>query len=199
MELLAAALGGALGALVLRSLLKLVSNYASSVRPLATYHCGEIGSEEHPVRLWHAFGERVSDDRTEHGVSWAHTPTRCGKGDHTVFGPYTNDLGRPGYLRAVFRISANGLGKSDEPVIVLDVVQVPYDLQEARVILRQRVLRARDLKPQYQAFDIVCYTSGVGVHEYRCRVLARTFNPALHDIRFDDVRVYRHFPFWELI
>jgi hypothetical protein len=199
LQLFLAALAGAVGALVLRTLLKVVSNYASSVRPLATYECAEIGSEQDPMKLWHAFGERVVDDKADRGVAWAHNPTKIGKGDHTVFGPYTNDLGRPGYLRATFRMSGAGFGKGDEPVVVLDVVQVPYDLQDARVILKQHVVRARDLRPTYRTFEIICYTSGVGVHEYRARVIEKAFNTRLHRVHLDNVRVYRHFPFWELI
>ena len=88
-------------------------------------------------------------DRVLHG---AHVGRRCLLGEddqrkHTVFGPYSNDLARPGYIRVRFRIAAANFGRTIDPVITLDVLQTPHFLQETRVMLGKKDLRAKDLRP----------------------------------------------------
>ena len=193
-DVLVPALLGALGALVARVLLKM----ASSIRPLATYYCSDIGSDKDRGKPWHSFGERVRDEEAEHGVAWAHTPEQIGTKVHTLFGPYMNDVGRPGYIRVVFRISGAGLSDSDEPAIILDVVQVPFDLQPAQVILKEKTIKSRELKTRYRKFRVDCYSSGVGAHEYRAQVVGKAFDTNLQ-VRFDTIRVYKHFPLSEIV
>ena len=196
---LGSAFAGALAALLIRSGVKVIANYWSSARAIAEYDCAEQGSKTDRAKMWHGHGRRVQDDLASNGVAWSHFWNASAEHEHTLFGPYTNDLGMPGYVRVRFRVSGSGFDTSQEIVLLLDVVQAPFDLQPGRVILGQRVVRAAELNRRYRNFDVVCYTPGVGAHEYRAVVLSGAFNEDRHHLHFDWVRVYRHFPIWDVL
>jgi hypothetical protein len=193
------AFSGAVAALLLRSLLKLIGKYWSSRKPIVEYDCATDVSSPEAVGIWHGRGERVADDRTQSGFAWMHSSRKIRELWHTIYGPYVNDLGRPGYMRVRFRISGAGFDESRTGVIVLDVNQILHDDPPRHITLGQRVVCARDLKREYQWFDVICYTSGVGVYEYRAHVMESVFDDKRHRLLFDVVRVFRHFPAWELL
>jgi len=192
------ALAGAVGALALRSLLKLAGKQWASIVPVAKYLCAKDSVK--PGYFRHGWGELAIDNDIEGKRIWSYTPIQIQHREHTLFGPYVNDFGRPGFFRVRFRLSGHGFDKgSDEPVVVLDVIQAPFDLKRDHVVIGQRVIRSSELSRKYKDFDILCYTSGTGVYEYRASVVRDGFSEAHNKIYFDNVRVYRHFPLWDVL
>ena len=185
--------------MVLRSGLKIAGKYWSSRKPIAEYDCATDVSGPDAVGLWHGCGQRVADDATRSGSAWEHTSEKKPGLVHTIYGPYVNDMGRPGYVRVRFRISGAGFGQVAEGAIVLDVNQILHDVPPKHITVGQTVVRAKDLTHQYRWHDVICYTSGVGVYEYRARVLDGAFDETRQRVRFDVVHVYRHFPVWEFL
>lgn len=193
------ALSGAVAALLLRILAKLVGKYWSSRKPIAEYDCSVDVSDPQALGLWHGRGERVADDAATTGFAWKHTTVNLRQVWHTIYGPYVNDFGRPGYVRVRFRISGAGFEKTSEAVISLDVNQILHDDPPQHITVGQSAVRARDLRREYQCFDVICYTSGIGVYEYRAHVLDSAFDSRRHRLYFDVIKVYRHFPLWDLL
>lgn len=200
MGLLVSVLAGAVGALVLRSVVKFCVNRWLSRRPVAEYDCGEDAADEDPAALRHGWGRRVVDTRASNAVAWEYSGDRPrGRNrEHTIYGPYTNDFGCPGYFRVRYRIAGTGFEAGNRVAVVVDVLHAPFDLQRNHMVLGQRVIHERDLKPLYMGFDVVCYTSGTGVFEYRVRVVESAFDSARHQLRFDNIRIYPYFPIWEV-
>jgi hypothetical protein len=198
-SVLLAAIAGAAVALGFRSVVKLAGNYWSSRQPIGEYHCADDSGEQ-PIGLRHGRGGQVADDLAENGAAWAHTTTPTSNNNvHTVYGPYTNDLRSPGYIRVRFRISGVSFDASEKPVVLLDVNQILSDSPVGHLTLGHTIIPAKDLKRPYKWFDVICYTSGGGVYEYRARVMSDAFISTRHHIHFDVIRVYRWFPWWELI
>lgn len=192
------ALAGAVGALALRSLLKFIGKQWASVVPVANYPCEKDSMK--PGYFRHGWGERTTDKDIGGKSVWSYTPTQAQQREHTLFGPYVNDFGRPGFFRVRFRLSGHGFDRrSDEPVVVIDVIQAPFDQQRDHLVIGQRVIRSSEMSSRYKNFDILCYTSGVGVYEYRASVVRDNFSEADNKIYFDNVRVYRHFPLWDVL
>jgi hypothetical protein len=192
------AVAGAVGALALRSLLKLVGKQWASVVPVAKYPC--VKDSVKPGYFRHGWGEPTTDKDKRGKKVWSYTSVQMRQWEHTLFGPYVNDFGRPGFFRVRFKLSGHGFDKrSDEPIVVIDVIQAPFDQQRDHLVIGQRVIRSSELSPQYKDFDILCYTSGTGVYEYRASVVRDNFNEAHNKIYFDNVRVYRHFPLWDVL
>lgn len=203
-RLVISALCGALGALLLRSTLKVALALRARSTPLAVYDCAVSGTK--PGEFGHCYGHEVGDEASTNGKAWEHdwhkvpaTPPRQAIGEHTIYGPYINDFGRPGFFRVSFRIQGKGLPKTDEPVISLDVVQAAFGTERVLRLIGQRVIRARELSDSYQYFDIVCYASGTDIYEYRCAVLpdADATRKGTCTIRFDCIKIYAHPPIWE--
>jgi len=195
LRILIPALAGAVGALALRSLLKLIGKQWASTVPIAKYFCAEASMG--PGYFQHGWGAVATDDRGKR--VWSYTKAQIGLKEHTLYGPYVNDFGRPGFFRVRFRLSGQGFDKSEKSVVVLDVIQAPFDLQRDHVVIGQRIIRSKELSPRYKNFDIICYTSGVGVYEYRASVVWEVFSEAENKIYFDSVRVYRYFPLWDIL
>ncbi len=193
-SILIPALAGAVGALVLRSLVKLIGRLGASTVPIAKYACVEDSVK--PGYFQHGWGNAATDRRKK---VWSYTRKQMDRKEHTLYGPYVNDFGRPGFFRVRFRVSGHGFKKDEEAVVVLDVIQAPFDLQRDHVVIGQRIIRSKQLRPRYKNFDITCYTSGVGVYEYRASVVWDAFNETKNKIYFDNVRVYRHFPLWDIL
>jgi hypothetical protein len=207
--LLISALGGALGALILRSILKLVGAVWTRRKLLAIHQCATRGSR--PGEFDHCWGKVAPDPDSTTGEVWEHnwepvraTPPHIPMGDHTVYGPYVNDFGRPGFYRVTFSLRGvrsrkpEGSVVKDNSVITLDVVQAPFGTVHDLRLLGQRIVKVRELLGSYQDFDIVCFASGTDVYEYRCAV-SRDANPEETRILFDCVRVYPHPSIWEAI
>ena len=199
---LIAVVGGGVVALALRSTTKLIANWVSSRHPIAEYPCAENGTDDDPAAVRHAWGSEVADADATEGRAWAYSFDRpYGRGrEHVVYGPYTNDFGRPGHFRVSFRIAGYGFGPHDrDPMVILDVLQAPFDQQRNHLVLGQLRLRGSDLTPQYKTFSIACYSTGVGVYEYRARVVDRRFSPERHRIHFDIIRVFPRFPLFDVL
>jgi hypothetical protein len=209
---LTSAFAGAVGALGLRTLVKLGGRALASRFPLAVYGCVPDGDA--PGLFQHGWGEEVEDERTRSKATWLYTlkpiPRREGKHhEHTLFGPYVNNFGRPGYFEIRFRVAAEDLDNSDHPIVVLDVIQAPFDLERNHLVLGQKVIRCAELAKEYRIFGVAFYAAGSGVYEYRATVLEREFRLQMHQnkqnkgtepkIRFDEVTVHSKIPLWELI
>lgn len=197
-SLLVSALAGAVGALILRSILRLAGRQWSSFIPVARYSCAEDG--KYPGFFRHGWGQQeiLRDGR----AVWSHTNRQIQEGvEHTLYGPYINDFGRPGYYRVQFRLSGSGFDKnSNKSVVVLDVTQAPFgDTSDKKYFLHgQKIIRAKDLSSNFKTYDVVCYITGAGVFEYRASVVKEEFNEG-KSIYFYDVRIYRFYPLWEIL
>jgi hypothetical protein len=198
-DLLISALGGAVGALILRSIFKVVGALRARLTPRAIHLCATSGSK--PGEFDHCWGREVADNTSTTGRVWEHNwnsisphPPHVPIGDHTIYGPYINDFGKPGSYRISFRLRGMNFPKTDEPVLALDVVQSPFGTERVLRLLGQRIIKAKELSGPYQYFDIVCYASGTDVYEYRCAVLrgTDTLTSSERTIRFDCVKVYSH-------
>jgi hypothetical protein len=199
LALIVSALGGALGALLLRSLLRLAGKLWAAHKPLATYDCAD--DTRRPGGIWHGRGRRVPvDPLATNKRSWEHSSQHTGtKHVHTIYGPYVNDFGRPAYYRVSFRIYGDGFGGSEDPVVVLDVIQRPLFLGHELVVMGQRVIRGKELSNEYREFEVYCYAGGSGTYEYRCLVHSEVFDEHRHTLRFDAIGVYIHVPAWEIL
>jgi hypothetical protein len=93
-----------------------------------------------------------------------------------------------------FRIFGSGFSSTNNPVVVLDVLQAPFGSEQVYSIIGQRVVRAREFTAKYRWFSIFCYPAGSGVYEYRCSVVPDNFDAKLQTLRFDEIRVHRHVP-----
>src|SRR2546425_724495 len=107
--LIITALGGALGALVLRSSARLLGAWLTRRTPIAIYQCAN--TEKLALgNLRHSWGHEVPDSATKGGKAWEYDskpiqrPGERVTGEHTIFGPYVNDFGKPGFYRVRYRI-----------------------------------------------------------------------------------------------
>ena len=198
------ALGGALGALILRSMLKLIGTLLTRCNPLAIYNC----ASPEPAKLGelrHTWGYQIRDSKSSNGYAWEYSSNyieRQGEqvtDEHTIYGPYLNDFGKPGFYRVRFRICGIGFPKTDEPIVSLDIVQSRFGTEKILRLLGQRLIKARDFSGRYQYFDIICHASGTGVYEYRCSVLPESVNSKDCKVRFDNIKIYLHPPIWEIL
>lgn len=197
------AFGGALGALVLRSLLKAAAYFWFWFVPIADYDCGT--DEAGPGMLRHGRGARVKDANARYGYAWQYDKQHStGAREHAIFGPYVNDFGRPGHYRVRFRLTARGIVGVNRPVVFLDITRSPFGTKRDLVIIGQRILRAKDLRAaargKYKNFDLYCYSEGHSVYEYRCSVVPSAVEgDEERFVRFDSVHVYRHFSLFEAL
>jgi hypothetical protein len=201
-SLLISALAGAFGALVFRAALKLGGKIWAARVPLAIYDC--LADGEDPGVYRHGWGKPAPDKH-----AWSYTPHQIPRKEgklheHTLFGPYVNDFGHPGHFEVRFRISGKGLSHAADPIIVLDVIQAPFDLQRDHLVLGQKIIRSRELSEEYRDFSVKCYTVGTGVYEYRASVVAELFRAQQEagsgpEILFDRVAVHSRVPIWEII
>jgi len=204
LSLLISAFGGAVSALVLRSLLKLIGIIYFRFKPLAIYNCANAEPSK-PGELRHTWGQRVSDTKSSSKYAWAYSPNRIERpgeiitGEHTIYGPYVNDFGKPGFYRIRFRIRAIDLPETDESIISLDVVQARFGTESVLRLLGQKILKARDLSESYRYFDIVCFAEGTGVYEYRCAVFGEADSIKGKKILFDNIKIFSHPSLWEIL
>lgn len=192
-------IGGAMGALVLRSAAKLAVKLRAERKPVAEYHCSDenVG----PGGLSHGWGKKISDRSASNGSAWSSGENQVGplRREHTIYGPYTNDFGKPGYYKVTFRVRClTDLSPSNDSIVVLDVVRAPFSLEKGMVLIGQRVIRARELKRVYKYFNVYCYYAGGGIYEYRSSVNAKELLKTANSVLFDTIKVYRHFPTWDI-
>jgi len=201
---------GALAVLILRSLLKLVGDLLARLKPRANYDCAVPGTQTGELR--HCLGHVVDDKESTSGKAWQHdwirTDPTSPSWEHTIYGPYVNDFGKPGCYRVVFRICGKNFPKTPEPVLSLDVVEASFGTVNTLRLLGQRIIRANELTGSYQNFEIVCYAPGTNVYEYRCAVIRNKLTeippnegntPLSPPILFDCVKVYSYRSIWEII
>lgn len=205
LALLISALGGAVGALILRSALRLAGIVYARSRALAVFDCANSEPSK-PGELRHTWGCQVPDRESTNGKAWEFKPIRIERalgeqitGEHAIYGPYVNNFGKPGFYRVRFRIRGIDLPQTDERIIVLDVVQAGFGTETDLRLLGQKMLMARDLSPSYQYFDVVCFASGTGVYEYRCAVFTDAAALRGSRILFDNIKVYSHPPIWDIL
>jgi len=197
-DLLISALGGALGALILRSTLKVAGAVRARLTPLAVHPCATSGAK--PGEFDHCWGHEVDDKASTTGRAWEHDwnrippcPPHEPMGQHTIYGPYVNDFGKPGFYRISFRLCGMNFPKTHESVLALDVVQASFGTERVLRLLGQRIVKANELSGSYRYFDIVCYASGTDVYEYRCAVFPNSDAvTSSARLRLDCVKVYSH-------
>ena len=195
--LVISALGGAVGALLLRSTIKFIGASWARWTPLSIHDCSNPSTG--PGDIHHGWGRRIDDPKATNKQAWEHTTQQLvASREHTIYGPYVNDFGRPGFYRIRFRIYGSGFQHTNEAVVMLDVIQSRFGTHRGLQIIGQRTVRAKDLAAQYRHFDVYCYAPGNSVYEYRCSVVPSAFNAAKHTIRFDIIKVYMHVPLWEV-
>jgi hypothetical protein len=196
-NLLPAVVGGCV-ALLLRASLKFALTARATRKKRRSYQCAVPSVPGEPAAIQHGWGSAACDLKSKREV-WAyngvqHVLDHEGQDrrfEHTLFGPYTNDFGRPGYFRVRFRIRGGGFGGGHRPLIFLDVQQAPYGRTNDYFLLAQSVVTPKMLTGQFQTFDVECFSSGTGVFEYRARVVAGEFRPLEHEIVFDSITVQR--------
>jgi len=201
--LLISALGGALGALILRSIVKFIGILSYRWRPLAIYDCA-VQESTKIGELRHSWGNQEYDEYSRNGKAWEYSPVPTAScrthtlGEHTIYGPYINDFGKPGFYRVRFRIRGIKAPKSNDSVIALDVVKSPFGDDRTLILLGQRIIKANGLFGYYQNFDIVCHAPGPGVYEYRCTVFPDAIANSECKIRLDSIKVYSHPSIWDI-
>jgi hypothetical protein len=201
--LLISALGGALGALILRSIVKFIGFLSYRWRPLAIYDCA-VQEPTKVGELRHSWGDQKDDEYSTNRKAWEYSPVGTAScrthilGEHTIYGPYLNDFGKPGFYRVRFRIRGINAPKSNDPVIALDVVKSPFGDDRTLILLGQRIIKANELFGHYQNFDIVCHAPGTGVYEYRCTVFPNMIKIEECKIRFDCIKIYSHPSIWDI-
>lgn len=170
---------------------------------MAIYDCAVL----EPTKigeLRHTWGCREPDNSSTNGYAWEYSSVRIDRGgehitgEHTIYGPYLNDFGKPGFYRVRFRIRGIDVPKSNNPVISLDAVQARFGTDQTLRLLGQRIIRAHELSDSYQNFDIVCHAPGTGVYEYRCSVFYDAIANSDCKIRFDCIKVYSHPSIWDI-
>jgi len=194
-------ISGALGTLLLRTGAKITVKVHADTRPLAEYHCSDENARPGPGRLSQGCGMKVSDRKASNGYAWAHGSNQVGSSprEHTIYGPYTNDFGKPGYYKVTFRVRCcEDLPISNEPIVVLDVVRAPFSDEVGMALMGQRVIRARELTKVYKRFNVYCHYTGGGIYEYRCSVIATDHFKTTNTVLFDTIKIYRHFPLWDV-
>lgn len=203
-------IAGAVGALIvwlLGWLRRLGAKLLARFWPVAEYRCDE--DRGLPGRLKHSWGQSVDDSCAEKDRAWEHTAKHVGgpEGNATIYGPYTNDFAKPGYYKVVFGVYGSGFDGSEEPVVLLQVTQtlVTYDSGRQETVnwfqmpIGQRIVKAKELKPEYKKFDVLCYASGPNTYEYRAFVYPMFHDSKKHTVRFDTIRVCRFVPGMELL
>ena len=204
LTLIITALGGALGALVLRSVVRLIAAVISRHTPLAIYECANTEKSEIGA-LRHSWGYEISDSESKSGTAWEYNsipinrPGERVTREHTIFGPYLNDFGKPGFYRVCFRLCGKGFPEIEECIIALDVVQARFGTEQTLRLLGQKIIRKKELSGKYQKFNIVCHVPGTGVYEYRCSVIPKGTDVGKCVIRFDRITVYAHPQIWEAL
>lgn len=199
LKLLIAAFTGAVGALFLRSVIRLAAKIWKSQKPIALYDCA-LEKDDNPGVLRHGWGKRIIDSKASNKQAWEHSwniAVRNGK-EHTVYGPYTNDFGQPGFFKIVFRISGTGFSKSNKPILAVDVIQAPFGGAKEYNLIGQKIIYEKDIKPYYKEFSIIFYTNGTSVYEYRCTVLQSNYVEDEHTLRFDNIKVHKHISIWDI-
>lgn len=205
LALIISALGGAVGALMLRSALRLAGVLYSRSKALAVYDCASSEPSK-PGELRHTWGCQVPDPESTREKAWEYKPIRVERppgeqitGEHVIYGPYVNNFGKPGFYRVKFRIRGINLPQTDERILVLDVVQAGFGTERDLRLLGQKMVTARELSRSYQYFDVKCFASGTGVYEYRCTVFKDAAALKGSRILFDNIKVYSHPSIWEIL
>lgn len=199
-------LGGA-AALGARGVLKYAANVWNARRELREYACGYDSRRGEPGALQHGWGGAACDVATRREL-WAHSIVRHEhfRGDgtlrlvqHTIFGPYTNDFGRPGFFKIAFQFRGRGFEENRLPILTFDVQQAPYGKSQDYFLLAQKVVHGSELTGDFQVVELQCYTTGVGVFEYRVSVEPSTFDPLRHELTFEKVQIHRVLPIQDVL
>jgi hypothetical protein len=188
---------GALGALLLRTGAKIAVKVHADTRSLAEYYCSDENANPGPGVLSQGWGKKVSDPKASNRYAWAHGNNQVGSWprEHTIYGPYTNDFGKPGFYKVTFRVRClEDLPPSKHAIVVLDVVRAPFSDEVGMALMGQRVIRAKDLKKTYKRFNVYCHYTGGGIYEYRCSVIGKDLLKPENTVLFDTIKIYRDFP-----
>src|SRR2546426_501774 len=89
-------LAGATGALTLRFSIRFIQFLWGGNRLITTYDCALEGNRE--GNMCHSKGEAIDDTNASNRRAWQHS-TKSDGGACTLFGPYTNDFGKPGFYK----------------------------------------------------------------------------------------------------
>lgn len=202
-SLVISALGGAIAALLLRALFRLIRKLISESKPLSIYYCAEDPIIKPIILvglLLHGKGKKVNDKLACNKVAWEHSTEPAGANMmHTIYGPYVNDFGKPGFYKVRFSIYGKGFSNDEDPILILDIIQRPTFMNDENLILLgQRVVKSKELSNKYKYYDVYCYVTGSGTFEYRVLVISEAFDQAKHTLRFDVIKVYNHVPSWEI-
>ncbi len=185
-------------------MLKLIGIIYFRFTPISEYYCSE-GEPIRPGQLRHTWGFRVTDIYSASKYAWQYSKNKIERpgetitGEHTIYGPYINDFGKPGYYRIQFRLRAIGIPKDNEPIISLDVVQARFGTEAVLRLLGQKIIKGKELSEQYKKYNIICFASGTGVYEYRCAVMGIVNTIENSKILFESIKVYSHPSVWEIL
>ncbi|GEM_PF-3952211 len=200
---------GAVGALLLRSLLKLFYIWKFGRSLIHQYDCYESGTIKGKLR--HSFGHEVSDAdanaASKKAWEWSDIKVKDSEGDCTIYGPYVNDFGKPGNYKVIFRIKGNNIANDAEICLRLDVMMNesvfdPVRAQQFRgqtTIVERSVMRREIFShiDKYKEYELEFYIPGHGEYEYRCTVVKDAIEGAT--LRFDTVQVRKNMPFNEAL
>jgi hypothetical protein len=195
-------LAGATGALTLRFLIRFIQFLWGGNRRIATYDCALDGNSEGNV--CHSKGKAVDDPKASNNRAWQHSEIGDG-GACTLYGPYTNDFGKPGFYKVTFFMYASGYENTVTPSIHLKVgesrstiILTPAGPAPGNQMIAygHRVIRAKDLANStgYQSFEVICYCAGSGIYEYTAQVV----NWKNETLQFDRIEVRTYMPFREV-
>lgn len=207
-DLIISALLGALGVFVLRLVIRGVHSLNVRRKPVAEFPCyydQKVFIENKNGKLSHSLGYACEDKDSKYGTVWRHSGDRSDDGCSTIYGPYVNVFGVPGYYIVRFRMKAEGY-KKNEQICWLQVVQnlVAYDSQIKKPVhydqasLCDRNVTGKDFKKsKYKNIDLKLYYNGVGA-TYEFRAFVQNFNTG-KKVLFDYISVYKYVPFLEWV
>jgi hypothetical protein len=205
-ELIAAIIGGVIGAIGYPAIKFLTSKYRFE-DPLRTYFCNNHELHMYDYgKIQHSFGEAK-------GKYWIHTNERISSGECTLYGPYSNDFNEPGNYKVVFNILAKGFDSDSAEVILLEVVRCVYTSRKedvdighgnrvSTIILyndfqspiSQKSISSSELSyndSTVHGFELPLYVNGDAHYEYRAWVNKDKFSPEKHYIEFQTIQVYK--------
>lgn len=202
-------LTSALGVFAIRIIVKLIYKGVCSLCRINEYDCSEDGIR--PGLIQHSLGRGGTHKDAKNGRVWihnsTHNPTQKTPGIASIYGPYTNDFSLPGFYKIQFRILGLGFEPDNKEICLLEAVQcqLTWDSQKnttmnfAQIPLGQRIIRGKDLKSKnFQGFDVIIYSNGTGIHEYRATVYPNNFDEKRNTLLFDTIQIHRYLPIYEL-
>jgi hypothetical protein len=223
MSALGSAIGGFFGVLIFYWIRLSIEKRHAAPRLIKTYLCGNECNQgqatESEGELMHHHGRRIinQDELGKLEINypvweWTKEPTGKGKGDSTIYGPYSSDFSKPGTYLATFRVKALGLSPSSE--ITNDLILVHLDVfrttkeylinngehHAKSEVIAIKYIRASELAAKgWVDFKLPFYSDARGIWEYRFFVndgmdsKPNNIDKFGTNVRvfFDDVKIYR--------